>query len=393
MSGMPAALKSREAPILAPVSVATGPVTVEIKPDLDLRPGDASACDTLLAGRPCAGVFLSMPWLSGLFRDPPPGVEPALMLLRAGDTLRGVAPIGIHRTRTHARVELLGGGRVSDRVDLIAARGFETACADAFMSWVEERFGPRGYTIALRDVPAGSPLWGALHRANAERTTPLAVQPREVHALPYLDLAEARGFAPKSLDKHRRWLERRGRLRIELLQDAAEALAAFDSLTSFQHARWLGSAGGSALDQPYADRFHRHVIPLLLRDKRLRMIRMSIDMRTVAVFYGLALGEWWGYYQAGYDRDWAGRIHLGQINLACAIEMAARDGAAEFDFLKGVERVKYLWPVRERSALDADAYSAHWSAQLSRAANAARDAAAGFAKSARSLLSTAASRS
>ena len=62
MSGMPAALKSREAPILAPVSVATGPVTVEIKPDLDLRPGDASACDTLLAGRPCAGVFLSMPW-------------------------------------------------------------------------------------------------------------------------------------------------------------------------------------------------------------------------------------------------------------------------------------------------------------------------------------------
>ena len=48
---------------------------------------------------------------------------------------------------------------------------------------------------------------------------------------------------------------------------------------------------------------------------------------------------------------------------------------------------------RAVSALDADAYSAQWSAQLSRAANAARDAAAGFAKSARSLLSTAASRS
>ena len=108
-------------------------------------------------------------------------------------------------------------------------------------------------------------------------------------------------------------------------------------------------------------------------------------MRTVAVFYGMAIGRWWGYYLAGYDRDWAGRIHLGQITLATAIEMAAREGAGEFDFLKGVERVKYLWPVRERSAVDADAYSRRWGPQLNRAGRAGRDLAAATVKAAREL--------
>ena len=119
------------------------------------------------------------------------------------------------------------------------------------------------------------------------------------------------------------------------------------------------------------------------------MIRLSSDMRPVAVFYGLATGSWWGYYLAGYDREWAGRIHLGQLNLAAAIDLASQEGAAEFDFLKGVERVKYLWPVRERSALDADAYSAHWRSQSVRAARAARDTTAALLKSARGLFSSA----
>ena len=387
MSQLSALVGPAAVPIAAPVAVATGPLTIEIKPHLDLQPADVVRLESLLASRPSAGVFASRSWLSGLFHEPPPGVEPGLMLLRDGGALCGAAPIAVRRTRRHVQVGLLGGGVVSDRVDLIAARGFETACADAFVSWVADSFGKGGYTIAFRDVPAESPLWGALQRANTEGSSPLAFQPREIHALPFLDLIEAAGAAPKSLGKHQRWLERRGRLRIELLQDPSDALRAFTALAGFQHARWRGHGEGSALDRPYADRFHRHAIPLLLREKRLRMIRMSIDMRTVAVFYGLALGAWWGYYQAGYDREWAGRIHLGQINLATAVEMAVRDGAAEFDFLKGVERVKYLWPVRERAALDADAYSAGWSAQLRRAAQAGRDAAAGIAKSTRHLWS------
>jgi len=374
-------------PLDKTVAVATGRIAVEIKHDLDLSPADVAVFDDLIATRPDVGVFISRSWLSGLFAESPDGAAPALVLFRDGDTLRGAVPIRILHTRTFVRIGLLGGGAGSDRVDLIAARGFETRCADALIAWVADTFADRGYVIELRDVPAGSPLWGAIHRVNDDGARRLAFLPRDIHTLPYLDLTESRNEALKSLNKHRRWLEQRGRLRIDLLQDPSEALTAFDSLTGFLHARWQGHDDGSALDRPRAQRFHRRVIPSLLNDGHLRIIRIAIDMRTVAVFYGVSIGNWLGYYLAGYDRAWAGRIHLGQITLAAAVDLAVREGVREFDFLKGVERVKYLWPVRERSAMDADAYSAHWGAQLDRAARAGREAAAATVKSARHLIS------
>jgi CelD/BcsL family acetyltransferase involved in cellulose biosynthesis len=382
----------RSTPLDAPIGAGSGSISVEIKRGLDLEPADADRFDALIATRPDVGVFVSRSWLSGLFAEPPGGAAALLMLLRDGATLRGVVPLTIVATRTLVRIGLLGGGAGSDRVDLIADRGFETRCADALMAWVADTFADRAAVIELRDVPAGSPLWGAIHRVNDQGACRLAILPREVHTLPYLDLTESRNQALKSLDKHRRWLERRGHLRIELLQAPSDALTAFDSLTGFLHTRWSGNAAGSALDTPRVNRFHRHVIPLLLNDGHLRMIRIAVDMRTVAVFYGISAGNWLGYYLAGYDRAWAGRIHLGQITLAAAVDHAVREGMREFDFLKGVERVKYLWPVRERSSIDADAYSAHWGAQLDRAARAGRDAAAAAVKSARHVISAIRSR-
>jgi CelD/BcsL family acetyltransferase involved in cellulose biosynthesis len=397
VSRVPATIESCAEPRSAKAPTPSARLTVEIRSDFDLRPDDAAALDALIESRPQVGVFLSKAWLSGFFVEPPTGFEPFLVLLREGRDLRGVASIAVRHTRTHVRVGLLGGGIGSDRVDLLTARGFEAACSETFVSWLGEALGERAFIFELRDVPAESPLWGAVHRVNAERTRRLALQLREIHTLPYLDLPEsssraggafALGHSLKSLDKHRRWLERRGRLRIETLQDPGEVLAAFESLTGFLHARWRGQGDGSALDSPRMRRFHRHVIPLLLGDGRLRMIRLSTDMRTIAVFYGLAGRGWWGYYLAGYDREWAGRIHLGQITLAAAIDLASRDGATEFDFLKGAERVKYLWPVRERSSLDANAYSENSGSQFTRAAWATREAASALVKSARDLFST-----
>jgi CelD/BcsL family acetyltransferase involved in cellulose biosynthesis len=369
-------------------------LTVERKGDLDWRPDDASSLAAIFASRPSLAVFLSDAWLSGFFAEPPDGFEPSLVILREGITLRGVAPIAVRSTHGRVRVTLMGGGAGSDRTDMIAARGFEAACADAFLSWLGETFG-RGFVLELRDVPAESALWGAVHRASAEGSLRLTVQPREVHTLPFLDLAEGWSSAPgtalrprhpRSLDKHRRWLERRGSLRIERLEDPSEVMLGFDCLVRLLHARW-GGDGGSALDDPRALRFHRHVLPLLLRENRLRMIRLSAALRPIAVFYGVASGAWWGYCLAGYDREWAGRIHLGQITLAAAIDLAVQEGATEFDFLKGAHRVKYLWPVRERATLDADVYAEGWGPQLARAAQATRETAAGLAKAVRGVFS------
>ncbi len=72
--------------------------------------------------------------------------------------------------------------------------------------------------------------------------------------------------------------------------------------------------------------------------------------------------------------------------LAAAIDMATPEGATEFDFLKGAERIKYVWPVRERATIDADVFSETSGAQFTRATRATRDAAAALSKSARRTL-------
>jgi CelD/BcsL family acetyltransferase involved in cellulose biosynthesis len=392
---MPAKVNVRAAIPPANTRAPAAPLTVELRRNLDLSPEDIAALNALIDSHPEVGVFLSTAWLSGYFADPPDGVEPSLALLRQGPALRGVVPVAVRHASTAACVRLLGGGAGSDRVDLLAARGFETACSDAFISWLGLAFGRRSFILELRDVPATSPLYGAVLRAVRERTLPLVLQPRDIHAHPYLDFREpsvrTRATAPEarnsqSLAKHRRWLEGRGAVTIDTLEQPDEVLEAFEVLTRFLHARWHSRTEGSALDNSRALRFHRRALPLLLREGRLRMIRLSADTRTIGVFYGLATAGWRGYYLAGYDRQWAGRIHLGQITLAAAIDCAFHEGAAEFDFLKGAEPVKYLWPVRERATLDADVYSTRCGAQLERAARATRDAAAAFAKSARHLL-------
>ena len=376
-------------PAALPVAGApNGRLTVELKRDFRLGPGDAATFASLLESRPSVAVFLSNAWLSGFFAEPPAGTELALAVLREGNALRGVVPIAVRHGAKPVRVRLLGGGAGSDRTDLVAERGFEAACADRFLSWLDETLG-KDVVLELRDVPSESALWGGIHRANAEGWLRLAFQPREVHSLPYLDAAELWSGRPRhsrSVEKHRRWLERRGSLRIERLEELDEVLHAFEALVRMLHKRWDGE-GGSALDDPRLLRFHRHVLPRLLAEGRLRMIRLSSGLRTIAVFYGVATGGWWGYCLAGYDREWAGRIHLGQITLATAIDHAVQDGATEFDFLKGAHRVKYLWPVRERTTLEADVYSEAPGAQIARAAWAAREAAAGLVKSARGLLS------
>ena len=365
-------------------------LSVEVRRDLELPAADAAAFDELIDAHPRVGVFVSRAWLSGLFAEPPAGFEPSLVIVRDGHAVRGAVPIAVRESRTHVRVMLLGGSLGSDRTDLLTGRGFEAACSDAFLAWLGASFGRKGFVLVMRDVSDRSPLWGAVHRAGSERTLRLVLEPRDIHVLPYLDLTESRAgitsaHTSNSLEKHRRWLARRGHLRLDVLRDEGEVLTAFESLVRFLHARWGGGTDASALDHPRLQRFHHHVLPRLLDEGRLRMIRLSVDMRTVAVFYGLAAGGWWGYYLAGYDREWAGRIHLGRITLEMAIELACQQGAAEFDFLKGAERVKYLWPVRERVTLDADLYSARSGAQLARATRATRQAAAALVKSARTL--------
>lgn len=378
------------APAREPARQTTA-LTLEWTSSLDFSPEDAAVVEVLINERPELGVFLSKAWLSGFFADPPDGFDVSLLKFREADALLGLIALAIQSTFSHTRVVLLGGGAGSDRTDLLACRGSEAACADAFICWLASSFSRRGFVLELRNVPGESPLWRAVQRACVERGVRLITQPEEVHALPYLDLREpalshpASAHGSHALQKHRHTLEQRGLLKVELLDDEADVLLAFESLVRFLHPRWPAHEQEFALRHPRVQRFHRCVLPRLLAEHRLRMLRLTCDMRTIGVFYGLGAAEWWGCYLAGHDREWAGGMPLREILIASAIEVAAQQGVRKFDFLKGLAGVRDLWPVRDRVSVDAQIFSAALGAQFTRTWRATRQAAWALVDSVRNI--------
>jgi CelD/BcsL family acetyltransferase involved in cellulose biosynthesis len=382
-----------------PSTRGDGPLTIESRSDVNWSAHDRAALETLMQERPHVSAFLSPAWLSGLCAAPPHGFDPVVLVFRQDGVLRGLVPLAIRTTFTGTHVGLLGGGYRSDRVDLLSTRGYEPALSDMLLEWLDNAFGRSGYVLQLRDVPTDSALWGAIRRAVEEKRRPFVLAPREVHTVPYLPFDEQHVGSPReradkaaSIARHRRMLEQRGCTRIEILHEEHAVLEALETLARLLHARW--GQGRSVLDNAQALAFHRHVVPRLLAEGRLRMLQISVDRHPVAVCYLLAVGsderrggpgKWFGYFLAGYDRQWAGRIHLGRLTVVAGMEAAMREGAREFDFLKGCERSKYYWPVRERTTIDADVYSGTSRTLVSRARHEGRQMAASLLKSAWNL--------
>jgi CelD/BcsL family acetyltransferase involved in cellulose biosynthesis len=77
------------------------------------------------------------------------------------------------------------------------------------------------------------------------------------------------------------------------------------------------------------------------------MYALRLEGRTAAVFHGFAARDRTSYYLSGFDPAFE-RFSPGTLVVGHAIEEAAREGAAEFDFLRGGEPYKYRWGARDR---------------------------------------------
>ena len=235
----------------SPSSILTPParLTVELRSNLDLRPEDAAALDTLIEGRPQAGVFLSKAWLSGFFIEPHSGIEPSLVMLREGSALRAMVPIAVRRDAGLHAGGLAGRGR--------RLRSGRPPCR----AWIRGGLvgglsGVAGRIVRPEGLRARAPgrarRFAALGRGAPSRQRARAAARARTAADPCVAVSRprrgvepaARRRAPDrssiSLDKHRRLLERRCRFRIEMLQEPGEVMAAFELLVQLLHARWHG---------------------------------------------------------------------------------------------------------------------------------------------------------
>ncbi len=303
---------------------------------------EAAWCD-LWRRDPRATPFQHPAWLLPHARHLLDG-EPRALLVRRGGALVGLAPIAM-REAGAARVASLLGAGVTDYLDALLDPAVAPAAAAALLARLADPAAPWD-RIDLDALRPDSPLLAA--------PAPPAWSDERLaqEVCPYVRVAPGglESTVPRSLHvrllRCRRRAERLGPVR-EHLAGPADLPSLLDELLRLHALRWSSRGEPGVLAAPGVARFHRDAAPRLLAAGLLRLLLLRIGDRPAAAVYALAARRRVHNYLAGFDPELY-RLSPGSLALAAGLDLAAREGAAEVDFLRGAEPYKRLWGAVDR---------------------------------------------
>jgi CelD/BcsL family acetyltransferase involved in cellulose biosynthesis len=223
------------------------------------------------------------------------------------------------------------GAAVSDELDILAEPEFTEAAAQAFL------------TIACN----GRHRWAECELAPLPETSPFRSKAAIDDVTPIVDLSQPIPANMRhNLRHYRRRAERIGSVEFESgSQENFEQL--FGALIDLHCTRWNRRNEPGVLCDDAVKRFHRQAAHALLRRGITRIYALRISGRIVAVFYGLLCRGQMRSYIGGFHPDLK-QLSLGTLIIGHAIEQAKREGAHEFNFLRGGEAYKRHWGAKDR---------------------------------------------
>jgi CelD/BcsL family acetyltransferase involved in cellulose biosynthesis len=238
---------------------------------------------------------------------------------------------------------LLGQG-VSDYLGLIiAAEEAHNLVASIHECLVQAH--PDWDVVNFNDLRSDSPLVGG-DPVPITPSLPLCTCP--CATCPILSLVPAPQIPAHQLNNihyYRRRAERLGALEFETATEST-LNSMLEDLFLLHSTRWSDRGSSGVLSEEKLRSFHREAACALLRSRMLRMYRMRCAGRIVAVLYGFAAHRRMYYYLSGFDPAFSS-ISPGTLIIGHAIDQAMKEGCVEFDFLRGVEKYKYLWGAKD----------------------------------------------
>jgi CelD/BcsL family acetyltransferase involved in cellulose biosynthesis len=291
-----------------------------------------------------ARPFQSPAWLVPWCRHIARGRIASIAVRDVRGDLAGLAPLYVHVDEQGRRQLFPIGIATTDSLDLLARPGHENQVAHAV---VTHAAAMGGWDIfEAPQLEAGALLRrGRWPSQWASETA--ACEPNPVLSL--------RAPLPSSLSRKiayaRRRLGQAGRVEYETA-DAHGAPVLLDTLARLHARRWAERDLPGVLGADGVLGWHRECIPALLEHGVLRLLALRFNGEIIAVLYCLAdparrAHRRWYDYIGGFDPAFAA-FSPGTLLLAHAIDAARREGAAEFDFLRGAEAYKYRWGAVDR---------------------------------------------
>jgi CelD/BcsL family acetyltransferase involved in cellulose biosynthesis len=304
----------------------------------------APAWQDLWRRAPGATPFQSPVWLIPWWREIGGG-DLRVLVVRQDGRMVGLLPMYLQHNGANAKLLPLGIA-ISDYLDGLFQEGMEVLAGEAMLRHLGERDDWR--RCELHPLRSGSPLLAARRPAGCGDEI-LAFEPCLVVEVPR-GARELKDVLPSKIRENlgyfRRRAERVGQVSFETATAAslAEFIAA---LFRLHDARWQQLEQPGVLADPAIRRFHRAAAPLLHRAGLLRLHALRLDERIVAIMYAMAASCRTYCYLCSFDPEFAA-LSPGTLILGHSVWQAVREGAREIDFLRGQERFKYFWGVRER---------------------------------------------
>ena len=290
-----------------------------------------------------ASPFQSPAWLIPWWKTFRPGALRALALYRAA-RLVGFAPLYLEDGGTSSRLMPLGIA-FSDYLDFLVDPE-STGASDALLQ-ATEVLG-RWQVMSLEELRPGANALTLSTPSNWEnRTEPQSACP--VLGLPGKASSLTDYIPPGKRRKlrmaHHRAI-RRGGFSLERVSPGDGPLFT-EALFRLHGARWASRGQAGLLAMEGVRVFQRAAATALLASGLARFYLMRLSGQVVGAYYGFSDGVRSYAYLGGFDPQF-GFESPGTILIGHAIEMAAKEGCGEFDFLRGQERYKYDWGAADR---------------------------------------------
>ena len=256
--------------------------------------------------------------------------------VRSGDRLVGLAPLLIY-PRHEERVLAFMGGAVSDYLDLVVDPQREPEVMNAVLGVLE--LLPQWTTLDLTDLSSRSVLLrtALFGIAMPHDNCSALYLPRTKEELIHLFSKRQRA----NLRNARSRIQGAGGTQVELA--TAETLPDFlNDLFRLHTRRWDLAGEPGVLAEPEVKAFHRMSALCLIARGLLRVYRLRLQQRTIAVLYSLFEHGTVFCYLQGYDPEFA-CLSPGTHLLFSVMEDAVRLNMRKFDFLRGHESYKQHW--------------------------------------------------
>ena len=326
--------------------------------------------NTLLADSGADTIFLSFEWITAWLEWIGRDVEPWVLVAKdASGEVVGIAPLMV-RVR---RVEFIGAPN-SDYSDFIV-RGDRAPVIRAFFEHLLRK--PRSWdSIALREIPDGSPNVGAVRRVIASPLLPALVSAGT--QCPTLiiaghedeivqELARKKYIGKRDLAKSIAHIETVGPLKFRHCATLDEAREVLPHLFRMHRARWSETDPSKFESEDY-ERFYFELLERLWPAGQVAVTVMELDSRPIGVSFAFPRNRTWTNHTWAYDREYS-KLSPGTLLIQFMISDAVENGYLEFDFTRGAEPYKQRFANHVKRNVDLvfyddrAAYAREWTAQ------------------------------